>query len=474
MMFIRRKMAGDPHRPHYHFLAPANWMNDPNGLIQWKGHYHLFYQYNPHGAYHGKIHWGHAVSRDLIHWEDLPLALSPDPGGLDAEGCWSGCAVDNAGTPTLIYTATHPQTVCLAEGSDDLVTWEKFGGNPVIDGPPAKIRDQAGGHFRDPFVWRDGERWLMVIGTKIEGQGGMILLYESQDLKNWNYLHPIAQGNVQETDLFWTGTMWECPNLIDFGKKQVLLISAQSTPLDHLYVFYFIGEFHDGQFDIKQQRILVPTHYFYAPQIMVLDDGRVILWGWVCEGRSAQACIEAGWNGMFSLPLECSLSVDGKIKLAPLAELQTLRKRQHHLEDVELNKDFLDVIGQALELQAQFEVGSEAVFGLKLRCSPDGEEETRIVFQDQQVCIDQERASVSPEVNRNVTKMPVDMDHRVSLRVYLDHSIIELFVNDESYLVSRIYPSRNDSLGIAAFGEGQVNLSKLDIWEMENIWTKGG
>src|SRR2546423_13522026 len=99
----------DPHRPHYHFLPPSNWMNDPNGLIHWKGQYHLFYQYNPNGALHGTIHWGHAVSPDLVHWEHLPIALAPTPGGPDKDGIWSGCAVDNDGIPTIFYTGVLPE-----------------------------------------------------------------------------------------------------------------------------------------------------------------------------------------------------------------------------------------------------------------------------------------------------------------------------------------------------------------------------
>jgi len=98
----------DPHRPAFHFLPEKHWMNDPNGLIQWKGQYHMFYQYNPHGAFHGTIHWGHAISRDLVHWEHLPIALAPTPDGVDKDGCWSGCAVNNNGAPTLLYTGVYP------------------------------------------------------------------------------------------------------------------------------------------------------------------------------------------------------------------------------------------------------------------------------------------------------------------------------------------------------------------------------
>src|SRR5688572_12844442 len=122
------------HRPQYHFLPPANWMNDPNGLIQWQGQYHMFYQYNPNGPFHGTIHWGHAISSDLVHWEHLPIALAPTPGGPDEDGCWSGCAVDDGGVPTFIYSGARNRVerACLATSSDGLLTWEKYPGNPII------------------------------------------------------------------------------------------------------------------------------------------------------------------------------------------------------------------------------------------------------------------------------------------------------------------------------------------------------
>src|SRR6476659_2902008 len=117
------RLVRDPHRPGYHFLPPANWMNDPNGLIHWKGQYHMFYQYNPEGPFHNKIHWGHAVSTDLVHWAHLPVALAPTLDSPDEDGCWSGCAVDNAGVPTLVYTGVRgeDQLPCVATGDDDLV-----------------------------------------------------------------------------------------------------------------------------------------------------------------------------------------------------------------------------------------------------------------------------------------------------------------------------------------------------------------
>jgi len=134
-------------------------MNDPTGLLQWRGQYHLFYQYNPYGPVHENIHWGHAASSDLVHWTDLPIALTPTRWRVDAGGCWSGCAINNNGTPTLLYSAVHPQVVCLVTSPDDLLTWQYYSGNPVIAGPPAEFQDRTGGHFRDPFVWRLASIW---------------------------------------------------------------------------------------------------------------------------------------------------------------------------------------------------------------------------------------------------------------------------------------------------------------------------
>ena len=180
---LRQRLSTDPHRPQYHFLPPANWMNDPNGFIHWQGRYHLFYQYNPTASHWGNIHWGHAVSDDLVHWRDLPIALTPTAGGPDKDGCWSGVMVDHAGTPTLLYTGVFPEAQCLATGSEDLITWEKHPANPVLAGPPDHLNVLG---FRDPCVWQTNGIWYMTIGTGLRDVGGAVLLYRSTDLINGN------------------------------------------------------------------------------------------------------------------------------------------------------------------------------------------------------------------------------------------------------------------------------------------------
>jgi len=147
-------------RPLNHFQPESNWMSDPNGLMQWRGQYHLFYQHHPHSPLWGPMHWGHAASHDLVHWTHLPIALAPTPDGPDADGCWSGCAVDHDGVPTLVYTGVrstdgrpYRESVCLATSADELQTWTKYAGNPVIPASPEGLEVLG---FRDPCVWREG------------------------------------------------------------------------------------------------------------------------------------------------------------------------------------------------------------------------------------------------------------------------------------------------------------------------------
>ncbi len=188
MDITRKQFTDDSHRPIFHFLPPKNWMNDPNGMIQWRGRYHLFYQHNPALPVWGDIHWGHAVSDDFIHWQDMPIALAPTPNSYDEKGIWSGCAVDDDSIATILYTGAsgnrhQTQTVCIAISTDDdLATWHKYEQNPVISTPPAEF---AGCGFRDPYVWHEDTTWYTVIGAGQKSGGEAVLLYQSPDLYQW-------------------------------------------------------------------------------------------------------------------------------------------------------------------------------------------------------------------------------------------------------------------------------------------------
>ena len=312
-------------------------MNDPNGLIRWHGHYHLFYQYNPAGTDgpgQACIHWGHAVSDDLVHWRDLPLALAPTVGSPDEDGCWSGCAVDHDGVPTIVYSGNRQgrQRTCLARSHDDLLTWEKDPRNPVIAEWPAGLDLVA---CRDPAVWRDGDEWYQLLGAGIRGTGGAALLYRSHDLVTWEYLHPLLTGErarIAPVDL---GTMWECPGLVSLSGRSLFFCSPEDERRPYRPVA-FTGDVVDLRFAPERASVLDHGNSFYAPQATIDEGGRRLLWGWLREARDAEAQRAAGWSGVMSLPRVLSLLPDGALGVEPAAELTALRRTHLARQEIDV------------------------------------------------------------------------------------------------------------------------------------------
>jgi beta-fructofuranosidase len=464
----RERLAHDPQRPRYHFLPPSNWMNDPNGLSQWDGQYHLFYQYNPLAARWGVIHWGHAVSDDLVHWADLPIALSPTPGGPDADGCWSGCIVDNGGVPTMLYTGLRDpfQRPCLATSHDGLLTWQKHPGNPVIAAPPPEM-DQI--DFRDHCVWREGDDWYQVIGGKIAGVGGAALLYRSRDLLAWEYLHPLCVGDQAET-----GTIWECPDFFPLGDKHVLLIS----PIPLRKTLYLVGTYAEHRFTPERMGVLDAGGHYYAPQSMRDSQGRRLIWGWLWEGRAEQAQLAAGWAGVMSLPRVLTLLPNNQVGSAPAPELEALREQHWSWQDLRLSSAahaLAEVQSDALEIRAELAPNDATAFGIDVRCSANGRERTRIIHDRarQRLEIDRSRSSANAADQHDTygDDLELAVGEPLTLRVFVDRSVVEVFANGRLCLASRVYPSET-SQGVALFAKGgSVDVRAIDVWNMKSIWT---
>jgi len=222
---LGRHYKSDPFRPLFHFTPVRNWINDPCGLVQWKGLYHLFCQYHPYSSFWGPMHWSHAVSSDLVHWRHLPMALAPDTTGHadDFSGIFTGSAVENGSELAIVYTdhrdmRYHPDRIMQSQAlatSADGVVFKKFPGNPVIGARP----EDAGEDFRDPKVWREDGEWRMVLGTSHGGRG-KIILYGSADLVYWEY-----RGDLYRAERDGIG-MFECPDFFAIGGRNVLIASV--------------------------------------------------------------------------------------------------------------------------------------------------------------------------------------------------------------------------------------------------------
>ncbi len=474
---VRWDQLDDPHRPQYHFLPPINWMNEPHAPLYWNGRYHIFYQFNPHGPYWGNIHWGHAVSEDLVHWTHLPLALAPEPGS-DSVGAWSGSAVIHDGKAVVLYSGEQLpyQVINYAMSDDDLlVTWEKHPGNPVIARPPRGFTLVSG--FRDPFVWREGERFYMLVGSGIAGAGGTAFLYRSDDLVDWEYRGPLLVGDAEES-----GVMWEMPQFFSLGEKHVLLVNVWPTNRD---VFYWVGTWEDERFVPETFGRLDYGGHYLSPSVLVEEDGRALLFGFIKESNGGEAQLANGWSGVMALPRTVFLREDGLLGLQPAEEVASLRGAHRRVSDIIIPAAASQVLegfqGTQYEVIATFDPQDADWVGLRLRRSTDGSglmrEETLLYYDAlrKRIELDRRRSTLLPTAERDVVWAPFELEpgEALTLRVFVDHSVVEVFVNDHLALTTRIYPVRENSVVLDVFAQGgEARLLSLDLWEIESIWSE--
>ena len=421
---LEHRLANDPMRPQFHLLPAKNWMNDPNGPVYFNGSYHMFFQYNPHGATWGDMNWNHAVSKDMMHWTHLPIALTPTPGSADAFGCFSGSAVVVGRRVYMIYTGTVKsmrelatlkdgnsnilETQCLAYSDDaNLIRWTKLA-EPVIAKTPPGMKVTG---FRDPSIWKQGEWYYMTVGSGEERVGGCVLLYRSKDLKAWEYMHPLTSGewNGKPTaNPCDDGEMWECPDFFALDGGHVLIYSTLGK------VFWQSGKLDEATMKFKARKTgLLDLDAFYAPKTQLDARGRRILWGWIPERRSNAEMLKAGWSGMMSLPRVMNLEKDGSLRLTMLPELTTLRGAA------------AKTIPKAC---GEFLYESDKDFEIVLKMSEGGREILRAGY-----------SAATRLLSVDGHDVPVAQGQAAHLHGYVDGSVIDLIVNESVGYTKRFY-----------------------------------
>jgi beta-fructofuranosidase len=469
----------DPLRPQFHLLPAANWMNDPNGPIYWKNHYHMFYQYNPNGAYWGDMHWGHAISTDMVHWKHLPVAFSPTPGGPDADGCFTGTSVVQDGEVVVLYTGIRlvPQeqatskagaqsfleTQCLATSTDpDLKIWTKLPA-PVIAEPPQGM--QVNG-FRDPSPWRQGDWWYMVLGSGVANQGGSVLLYKSKDLRHWEYVHVLAVRNENrehQFDPYNPWEVWECPEFFALGGKHVLIVSTLGK------AYWRSGVLDPETMRFRPERGgMLDYGSFYAPKTQLDKSGNRILWGWIQEARPLEEYKAAGWAGVMSLPRVLTLGSDGKLKWSVAAEVNALRGREQTL-DMFADEDqkqrqikAMRIEGCCGEILCKVQRPAEP-FELMLCGSAANAAPWLTVKYDPhhltQVLIDARPLAVA-----------LGEREHLELHFYIDRSVIEVFVNNQVACTRRFYYTGSNPQDLYMKWTGKTtNIVSLSVWHLSPI-----
>ena len=350
-------------RPVFHLSTRVGWMNDPNGFSFYKGMYHMFYQYHPYDTKWGPMHWGHAISKNLLHWEYLPAALAPDM-EYDCEGCFSGSAIElEDGRQLLMYTGVRKdesagnegktiQTQCIAIGDGE--NYEKYDANPVLDKNdlPADISRHD---FRDPKILKDKNGgYLCVVGACDGEKDGCILMYESKDALEWKWKQTLLANHHK------IGKMWECPDLFELDGKNVLITSPQDVipkgyerHNGHVAVC-FIAESEQG-FDADNWQMLDHGIDFYAPQTVQAPDGRRIMIGWMQNWATCEYKSNPEWFGQMSIPRELSI-INGKMIQKPIRELEQLRKEKVSYEKVAFDKELVleGIGGRHIDLELKW------------------------------------------------------------------------------------------------------------------------
>ncbi|SCC16782.1 beta-fructofuranosidase [Gilliamella bombicola] len=473
------QLVNKQYYPHFHLAPQSGWMNDPNGLIYFKGQYHAFYQHHPYDENWGPMHWGHAVSDDLVTWRRLPIAIAPDQ-EFDKSGCFSGSAVDNDGELCLFYTGhvwlsgqgddeQISQTQCLAS-SQDGIHFEKHG---TVLAPKVGIM-----HFRDPKVWQQDGQWWMVVGQRTPDNVGEVLLYRSGDLTNWTFDHVVVSHidpNVY---------MLECPDFFPLGDKWVLMFSPQGMQAkgyQYRNLFqsgYIVGNWQPGErFSIiKPFQEMDFGHDFYAPQSFLAADGRRIVFAWMDMWESTMPSKKDKWVGAFTLPRELFLDKDNYVRNRPIKELEALREKPESLSNILLKNELknTDIQSISCEINVEFDlIQSDAErFGLQLAATEDGKQATLLYvdLQSERIILDRSLSGLELTGYRSV---PLPKTDKLTLHIFVDASSVEVFVNDDLYsLTSRIYPQLPAKRVINLFAEnGKAKVTKLESWQLQPIYA---
>ena len=469
-------------RPAFHVSPYVGWMNDPNGFSYYQGEYHLFYQYNPYDTHWDSMHWGHVVSKDLLHWEYLPAALAPDE-DYDKMGCFSGSAIElDDGRQLLMYTAVDHETledgskrdiqtqaVAVGDGRD-YVKYEK---NPVLtekDLPEGASKVD----FRDPKIWKgkDGN-FYCVIGSRPADGSGQILLYRSANGFDWEFVSILAENKKR------FGKMWECPDFFELDGKHVLLTSPQDMLPEGLEyhtgngTLCIIGEMDKDTYTLKEQ-FNQSVDYgidFYAMQTVEAPDGRRIMIGWMQNWDTcANNRIPKGkWFGQMSLPRELSIK-DGRLIQKPVREIEKLRTNKTEYKNVA----FEDVIrldgieGRCVDMEITLRPADAQNIYKKfaVRFAQNDTYHTAVSFRPYEsvLKIDRKFSGSRRAIIHQRRSLVNSENGEIKLRLILDRFSAEIFVNDGEHVMTATIYTDLEADGISFFADGKV---EMDVTKYE-------
>ena len=474
--FIQGQQIKEEERPAFHITPYVGWMNDPNGFSYYKGEYHLFYQYNPYSTHWDSMHWGHVVSKDLLHWNYVPTALAPDE-DYDKFGCFSGSAIElEDGRQLLMYTSVNQekledgtvrdiqtQAVAVGDGKD----YEKYDKNPVLTAKDLP-KGASKVDFRDPKIWKGNDgNFYCVIGSRPADGSGQILLYRSKNGFEWEFVSILAKNQNRY------GKMWECPDFFELDGEYILLASPQDLCAGSEFhngnnAVYYTGSYDRGRhvFDYSHVYSLDDGLDFYASQTMLSADGRRILIGWMQTWDANIRPADQKWACMMTIPRELRLD-NGRILQSPVRELEKYYSNSVHYDQCTIKGTCQKegIRGRVLDMTVELLEGDYTSFDI---CFAQNEKHfTKFTY---------DRAGKTIEIDRTYCgmirdvlaqrKVPVKVSGDVvKIRMILDKYSAEIFINDGAQVMSTTFytPLDADQISFVCDGSVTVNIDKYDI-----------
>ena len=490
---MREKLVADKFRPKYHFVPPEGRWNDLNGVVFWKGRYHIGYlQKIANGEGERDFSsWQHVSSRDLLHWRYHKASLREPFEGLKGDYFNSGDVMAGVEVPTIITNMPRQGIVVYQCHDDDLDEWTPIAENPVIPLVPNQEGRGRSDEYPecvifDPSGWKEGDTYYALIGNKNLRpgyEGDSTSLFKSKDLAKWEYIGPFYKS-----DRKWTDEIEDCAcsNFFPFGEKHMMVMHTHQ-PFGKAQ--YYIGRYENEQFypEVNGQLSWLGA-MLSGPETLIDDRGRRIFWGWL---RDARAWEETGWNSIMTLPWHFSPARDNTLKIDPVEELRSLRYDEKSHADVTLSAGEEVVVegfgSDCMEISLTIKPSDATQFGVKLLCSDNGEEETVVTYDTQkgEFVIDFENASeekidypcgrmlLTSGSLKQTVPYALPAGGALDLDIFVDRSVIEIFVNSEICMVQRVYPMRDDSKQFRLFTKGgSVTAENIVKWEMDatNPW----
>ena len=475
---VNEKAIREDEKPAFHLCPRVGWMNDPNGFSWYNGKYHLFYQYYPYSTHWGPMHWGHAVSEDLLHWEHYPAALAPDE-LYDRGGCFSGSALQLPdGRQLLMYTGVdcdrrgsddvpvEIQTQCIAVG--DGVNYEKYEGNPVLTGEHlpegSSIVD-----FRDPkLLVSPGGGYDCIVGNRAADDSGQILLYHSEDGFHWKFRNVLARNGNR------FGKMWECPDFFELDGKWVLLTSPQDMlPEGFEYhngngTLCLIGSYDEktGKFSEETDQAIDYGIDFYAPQTVLAPDGRRIMIGWMqnWDTVAQHRKLTMQWYGQMSIPRELHIK-GGRLCQWPIREFENLRSSRFAFSDPALSGEasWPQVRGRMVDLELEIDpADNEEIYqSFSVRFAQNEEYHTTLSFHPSEniLKIDRKYCGSRRAIIHQRRSMVNSENGRLRLRIILDRFSAEVFVNGGEHVLTASIFTDLAADGISFSAKGVLRLN---------------